>query len=525
MLIVTPEQMKALEKDAYENYYLNESMVIETVGSRGADYLYRKFFSQLESADCVILVGKGNNGADALCIARHMLRFNIHCHAVYFHKLEEASDECQKQMQAAKAHGIRIYDIHSTKDLESFFLRLPDQVVFIDGILGTGARLPLPSFLYEVIDLVNQYSSYTISLDIPTGVCGKSGEVDGSAIKASLTLALGYPKLGFYVDRGPQFVGKVKTLDIALPKFSDKEGKHYLLHPKQLGGLVTNRDKFADKKKYGHSLIMGGSHGLTGALVLASKAALKVGAGLTTAATWENQYMELIPRLIPEVMTGYIPMDEGSWKPIVDDLNRRFDSIVIGPGLARSTRARKLVLTVLETFQGPVVLDADAINVLKLEEDASIFTMRDYPTLLTPHLGEFARFIGKSKSEIEKRTTDILEDVIHQINCTIVLKGPCTFIAHSSGRTYFNYFPNDGMATGGSGDVLAGILGGLLCQQAFHKDKTDVKKLEEVINLAITLHSLAGHFAAQKEGVRAMTASSIINYFDEGFAEIKKYTK
>ncbi|MEX1099590.1 MAG: NAD(P)H-hydrate dehydratase, partial [Bacteriovoracaceae bacterium] len=230
--------------------------------------------------------------------------------------------------------------------------------------------------------------------------------------------------------------------------------------------------------------------------------------------------------LIPEVMTGYVPLDTARWPNLIKNLNK-YSSIVIGPGLARSTRARRLVLEVLNNFNGPVVLDADAINVLKLEEDKNVFTMRNAPTVLTPHLGEFARFYGVEYQELERRPVEYLKSLVDQINCSVILKGPCTYLGFSDGNVFFNYYPNDGMATGGVGDVLAGVLGGLLGQDPELKDASVTLSeryeiFNQTIGLAVLAHTMSGHFAAEKLGVRAMTALSLADYFPQTFQELEK---
>jgi hydroxyethylthiazole kinase-like uncharacterized protein yjeF len=242
--------------------------------------------------------------------------------------------------------------------------------------------------------------------------------------------------------------------------------------------------------------------------------------GLVTAATWEPQYQEFISRLIPEVMTGYVPMDQNKWGRLIKDLEK-YDSIVVGPGLAKSNRARLLVLEILNNFSGPVVLDADAINVLSLKHDAEVFKLRNAPTLMTPHFGEFSRFTGIPLEEVYREPFKNLRDVIELINCTVILKGPCTFLGFTNGKTYFNYAPNDGMATGGVGDVLAGILGGLIAQEANFKRKDSLYNIYQNLNptvlLGVLVHTLAGKAAADKYGVRPMTATSLIEVFPEAF--------
>lgn len=527
MRIVDTQEMKDIESSAEKEFHFHEDLVVENVGRSGARSILDTLGDEIFQSEVIFLIGKGNNGADGLSIARHLTTQGVRSRAFTFFSKSDWSDELCKQVEIAKSFGVKINQIEETDKLIEFCAQLPGNLIFVDALFGTGVRLPLSNFLYEVIDYVNNHASYIISVDIPSGVEGDTGLMQGKAINADQTLALALPKLGYYIADGAKLVGNVKVLDVGFPRQLLNQGDKFLLSVEDVVNPASRRDKFADKKVFGHSLVIGGSHGLTGALVLASQAALKVGAGLVTAATWEPQYKEFIERLIPDVMTGYVPLDTNMWPRLIRDLNK-YSSIVIGPGLARSTRARRLVLEILNNFDGPVVLDADAINVLSLKEDANVFSMRNAPTVLTPHFGEFCHFTGVEYEELERRPVHYLQKLVDQINCTVILKGPCTYLGFTSGSVCFNYNPNDGMATGGVGDVLAGILGGLLSQDPQLKEKRKesltnrYESFNQTISMAVLIHSLAGHFAAEKQGVRSMTAMTLIETFPEAFKELDK---
>jgi NAD(P)H-hydrate epimerase len=521
MRIVTQKEMKELEGEAQKKFHFPEKLIIENVSLLSAKAIKNKLGPEIDAGELICLVGKGNNGATGLAIARHLNSMGHDTRAFILFDEKELSIEVKEQMKISEAYGVRISFIDEMPGLEAYFQQNSSPKIIIDAIFGTGVRLPLSNFIYDVIAFINQEKAYTISLDIPTGIEGDSGFIQGNAIQADLTLAVGLPKLGYYQADGARLVGEVETISSGLPKkLIDQGGDKFLIDDNLKDELPPARNKFGDKKLFGHTLVIGGSHGLTGALVMASTAALKVGAGLVTAVTWEAQYQEFISRLIPEVMTGYVPADQTKWSRLIKDLDK-YDSIIIGPGLARSTRARKLVLEILNNFSGPVVLDADAINVLTLKEDADVFKLRNAPTLMTPHLGEFSRFAGISLEEVKKEPYYFLKEVIERIHCPVVLKGPCTFLGFPNGKTYFNFSPNDGMATGGVGDVLAGILGGLIGQEANLKKRDSLYNVYENLNrtilLGVQIHTWSGKFAAQKNGVRPMTATSLIESFPEAF--------
>ncbi len=526
MRIVTQAEMKEVELAAQKQFSFSEKLIIENIALIGARTVVEKLEDALVEAELLFLIGKGNNGGVGLAIARHLASMGVESHAFVLFEEGQLSQECKEQLTTAKAFGVRVSFIDDLASLEAYFQQSGTPKIIVDAIFGTGVRLPLSNFLYDVINFINDYKSFTVSLDIPTGVSGDSGLIQGNAIKADLTLAVGFPKLGYYQGDGPQQVGEVIVIPAGLPPHLSMEGgDKFLLDIDVVSELPRQSNKFADKKVFGHTLVIGGSHGLTGALVMSSSAALKIGAGLVTAVTWEPQYQEMISRLIPEVMTGYVPNDQSKWPKLLKGLDK-YDSILIGPGLGRSNRARLLVLEILNNFSGPVVLDADAINVLSLKEDAEVFKVRNAPTILTPHMGELARFSGVEYEEILKAPYHHLKEVIDHINCSVLLKGPCTFLGFPNGQTYFNFSPNEGMATGGVGDVLAGVLAGLIGQEANIKKRDNLYNIYEALNrtiiLGVMLHTWAGEIACEKFEVRPMTAMSLIDVFPETIKELNK---
>lgn len=527
MRIVTPQEMKQLEAVSREKYQFDDKLIIENVGLVGAERIAQKLGEDLLNVEMIFFIGNGNNGADGLSLARHIMKYGVKPRAFLLFDEKQCSVELGYQLKKARAFGVKVHVSTDASDVESYFAQVAGPKVIVDAIFGTGVRFPLPQHLYEVINLINSESTYTISLDIPTGVEGENGACFGNAVRADMTLAVALPKLGYYQGEGAKLLGEVELLEIGFPtELTNEGGDKFLLTKDILEDIAPEaRNKFGDKKLFGHTLVIGGSHGLTGAPVMAATAALKVGAGLVTASTWEPQYHEMMFRLIPEIMTGYIPNDQAKWGRVIQDLNK-YDAIVIGPGLARSTRSRKVVLEILNNFSGPVILDADAINVLSMKEDSGVFAMRNAPTVLTPHFGEFSRFSGISMEELSKKPYHYLREVIEQINCSVILKGPCTYLGLTNGKTYFNFSPNDGMATGGVGDVLAGILGGLLSQEANLKKRDSLYNIYENMNRtilqAVLVHTQAGKFAVQKHGVRSMTATSLIESFPDAFKSIEE---
>ncbi|MBT3981848.1 MAG: NAD(P)H-hydrate dehydratase [Bacteriovoracaceae bacterium] len=527
MRIVNTAEMKEIEELTFSKFGMTESLIIENVGSDGADYLFSNFLKDRDFGEIVLLVGRGNNGADGLAIGRHLIKHGISVRAFMLFSEADCSDELKFQLQLARNYGIKVNDIKDPDELLSYFHNNQDEYFVIDAIFGTGVRLPLSAFVLDVIKLANEYADEMVSIDIPSGIMGDTGFYEGGAIKATTTLAIAAAKIGHLIDQGPQRIGKLHILDAGFPPELLMAGNKKLIDYKKAGILKKKRSRFAHKNTFGHCLVVGGSPGLTGALALASKAALKVGVGLVTAITWERSYQEMCSRVIPEIMMGKIPIDDEKAEALLLQLEN-FSSVVIGPGLGWSEYSRRAVVEVMKCFDGPVVLDADAINVLSLEKDRELLQKRADLTVLTPHLGEFARFIGVDVKKILEDPITHLKDVVDKTGVTILLKGPSSFVALPTGDIYVNYLPNEGLATGGSGDVLAGVLGGMLAQKATEIDRQIIspsaRDEKEVyyqgICLGLVLHSMAGDIAGKKLGRRVMTAGDVIENFSDAFKKL-----
>jgi len=523
MRIVSLSEMNEIEDKMKKDFHLSEETIIENVGRGVAEFLDKNYSSK--ELTYLFILGYGNNGADGMCAARYLSNMGYNVRAFLFGDESKKTDSFNKQMSIAESFEVKGNRVDSAASVESFILQTNGECIIIDCLFGTGVRLPLADEIYELIQVINDRSDFTISLDIPTGVETDTGAVEGSAIRADLTLSVGFPKIGCFQGNGVNYVGKLENIEIGIPR-QLKAGNKVLAGISDVIDTARLRSKFADKRFFGHTLLLGGSHGKTGSLVLSSEAALRVGAGLATGATWEAQYLEFTSRLIPEIKTGFIPIEDTKWDNLIEGLSN-YDSIVVGPGLGVSARSRRLVHKVLESYQGPVVVDADAINVLDVEQDAVLLQNRLNPTILTPHCGEMASFFNVNEKEVHDNPIKFLKKAIELTNAFIILKGPCTYLGFPSGKIYLNYSPNAGMATGGVGDVLAGILGGLIAQD--NNIKKNVSKFDKMVSLdktillSVVLHSRAGHFASIDLGERYMSAKSIIDSLPRAFEEIKQY--
>lgn len=528
MRVVSKEEMRAIEAQTMEGHGFNEDLIIENVGVRGADFIEEEILSKQSFEELVFLVGQGNNGADALAVARHLRNRGHACRAFTLFPESDYTEALKTQRDLAKKYGVKITEIEKADQLKAYFMQTQEEYFVLDGIIGIGFRSPLSNYLFDIIRLANEHASVIVAMDIATGVEANSGAVSSEAIEADYTLAVALPKTGHYIGQGAVHSGEIAVVDGGFPFETLEGGDKALLLPENIAGIYNTRSKFAHKNTFGHSLVVGGSLGMTGALIMASESALKVGTGLVTAATWKESYVEATARMIPEVMTGLVPTERDDVEDIIRVLER-YDSIVIGPGMGRSEKTRSTVVELLSNFAGPVVVDADGINALSTKDDGQLLKSRKGITILTPHIGEFASFMGVKNEEVLENPIKLLKQAVDETNSIIVLKGSCSYLGFPTGEVLINYFPNDGMASGGSGDVLAGMLGGFLAQAAPDKQNkkrsglfTDDAKYNQAVCLGVGMHTLAGKFASEEHGSESMTARSITENLGKAFLEISQ---
>jgi len=528
MRVINSQDMQEIEAKCVESYGFSASLIIENLGPRGADWISDELLQDKSYGEIMVLVGAGNNGADGLSIARQLVNRGHRVRAFVLFPEELKSAELKQQILMAENFGVKVDPAKKIEQLSSYFAQTQNEFLVIDAIFGTGVRLPVSDYLFDIFNLVNQYASVMVSIDMPSGICSNTGRKEGSAIYADYTLAIGLPKVGHYMEAGLQHTGDLLVLDAGFPTEILQGGSTSVLTVDSFKDLFSKRNKFAHKNSFGHTLVVAGSFGLTGAAAMAAEAALKVGTGLVTAVTWQENYQELQAAVINEVMTGVIPISELDKQAEISRFNR-YDCIVVGPGLGRSAGARDVVLGILQNFAGPIVIDADALNCLSLQEDRTLLSERKAPTILTPHIGEFARFIDVPKEKLLKNPLGYLKELVESLNSTIVMKGSCTYLGFPDGQIYINHFPNDGMASGGTGDVLAGMIGGLLAQTTpqlkEHGIFRENSRFYAAVRCAVYAHTLAGKYAVDSNGARAMTAKSIIENFAAAFLEIENETQ
>ncbi|MBI2520910.1 MAG: NAD(P)H-hydrate dehydratase [Bdellovibrio sp.] len=533
MRVVTIKEMKEIETKTFNEYGLSEDFIIENVGIAGAHFLMDLIKQEpthfdLQTLEFIFLIGRGNNGSDGLSMARHLTSFGLRPRAFLIFPDGPFSPEIRRQIDLAKKFGVKVTSLLEGEQLSSYFAITAANHIVVDAIFGTGTRFPLGERMRELFDVVNEHSRFTVSVDICSGVHADTGDIAGGAIRGNISLAIGLPKPGHYLSDGGRFSGDTRILTVGFPEQElERNGDLHTLDEQSVKKYCTvKRNVFAHKNAFGHTILIGGSFGLTGALSMGSLAALSSGAGLVTAATWSSAYPELLTRLSPTIMSAVIPETESEVKNTIENDLSRFSVAVCGSGMGRSELTRVTVLNLLSAFKGPVVLDADAINALNFKEDMGHIRERSFPTILTPHIGELARFIGIETKDLLQRPLEYLREVVNNLGAIVVLKDACTLIGGPNGQFLIHYRPNDGMAKGGSGDVLAGLIGGLLSQEFATTKKGEfrehLQKAFRATALGVYLHAEAGNLAAKKYGPRSMTALNIIDCFPAAFTLLEE---
>lgn len=534
MKIFTAQQMRELDRLTVDRCGIPYATLMETAGSRVVEAIIEHYGS-VEEKHCAIYCGKGNNGGDGAVIARLLwMRGASKVHVYLFGRLTDLKSEARanfeiiRQMSAAesprKLGGELLFREISEESDEIEY----DPLLFdflIDALLGTGLTRPADGLYAAAIEKINELGEWegtkVIAVDIPSGLASDSEQPSGPHVKANLTVSFTGPKIGNVLSPACYANGKLVVAAIGTPEWLFDEVKPTLTieNEKRIAYRLedSRRSPTAHKNAVGDVLLIAGSRGKTGAAALASEAVLRAGAGLVTVATSHSAQLLLVNQARAEVMTE--PLDETESGALSDaaieralELAAKRTVLAIGPGLSSSDeRTRHFVLEVVKRRPCPVVIDADGLNALAPWPD-DLRGSDELPIIITPHPGEMARLTNKSNAEIVADRINTARAFATSHHVITVLKGSRSLIAAPDGEVYVNPTGNAGMATAGSGDVLTGLISGLLAQRT-----TDA--LEAVI-AGVYLHGLAGDLAANKLGMRSLLASDITNHISEAILRV-----
>jgi hydroxyethylthiazole kinase-like uncharacterized protein yjeF len=535
MKVVTAEEMRGIDRKTIEGYGIPGVVLMERAGLAVSS----KIKELVGRKQVIVVSGSGNNGGDGLVVARHLHNEGWDVKAFLATRPEDLKGDALIQYKAAVKFGINIQPIKEL--LNNYSSLVTRHSIIVDAILGTGLSKNVTGILSDVIRLINKSNRPVFSVDIPSGISSDNGQVMGEAVKADYTVTFGLPKRGHFLYPGAEYSGRLFVEDIGFPEELIRSEKFNvdLLEKNSVAALIHERHRYSHKGDYGHVLIVAGSRGKTGASLMAAKACLRTGAGLVTigipeslADVFQSRVTEEMTLLLPD--TGDGTLSEKASKKILDFLNKTADLLAIGPGIGVSNDTNKLMKILIKDSLAPMVIDADGIN--SIEGKVEVFSKVKAPVILTPHPGEMARLLQQSdlpslppprwgraregvKAPISELITKIEQNRLNtamsfakETGTYLVLKGVPTIIAIPDGRTFINSTGNPGMATGGTGDVLTGMISGFLSQTR--------NPLHSCI-LGVYMHGLAGDISASEKGKQTMIATDIIDKIAAAFYSIK----
>ncbi len=510
MKVVKASEMAFADENTIKLTGIPSLVLMENAGRTSAEIILEKYKNQ--NKFCIV-AGTGNNGGDGIVIARYLKKYGKDVTVLIL-------SQTRKKLSQDNLKNLEIFETMEGKVLlidEEKISKLRNEIknadVIIDAIFGTGFKPPVKGYRGKVIEIINRYAQNVVSVDIPSGLSTDTGEIFEPFIKADLTTTFAYPKLAHILYPASQYCGDVFVIDISIDENYLKELKRFLIEGKEL--QLPKREKNSHKYTYGHTLVIGGSKGKSGAVIMASKSAAYVGSGLVTAVIPESINTVVETNLIEEMS---IPVDDYNGlfgrkasKEIKEIIkNGKFSSIVVGMGMSINNNTTSLIEQILK-IKLPMVIDADGLNNLaKIPDFEKILIKRKQPTVLTPHIGEMSRLTGISTSEINKNMEEVAKQFSQKTKTYIVLKSSRTVIATPDGKIFYSIKGNEGMATAGTGDVLAGILGSLLNRLP----------VEEALKTGVYLHGLSGDLAVKEKGIESLQATDLIKFIPEAYEKI-----
>lgn len=501
MKIFSVDQIKEWDAFTIKNEPIKSIDLMERAASACFDWIVQNFDDEFHFK---IFCGKGNNGGDGLAIARLLKSIKYEVSVFIAGNESPGSPDFETNLQRLKKTSVPVFFL---KD-DNSYPDISDKDVIIDSLFGTGLNKPATGLYGNLIDFINRTGCRVVSVDVPSGLyINKSSTTEyplQSIVKADYTLTFQNQKLAFLVAENAPFVGQVFLMDIGLSeKYERTETARFQYVDEEIiAALYKRRSDFSNKGNYGYASLLCGSYGMMGAAVLSSSACLRSGVGKLTCVTCEAGY-GIIQTSVPEAMC----MTSGENYISGFSHFENFDAIGIGPGIGKHDSHKKLLQDLFSKFKKPIIIDADALNVLSEHKD--LYSLIPANSIITPHPKEFERLFGKVDNDFQR--IELALSKAKELNIFIVLKGHHTFIAAPDDTGFFNSTGNSGMATAGAGDVLTGIITGLAAQK--------YSCLNACI-FGVYLHGLAGDIAAEERSPEAMIAGDIIQNLGKAFKKI-----
>ena len=513
MRVLNAAQMREADRRTIEDVGIPSHVLMENAGRQVVSAM-EAMYEDLTERRVAVLCGRGNNGGDGFVIARTLVQRGVDVSVFLIGAVADVRGDARTNLDVLGSLGITVVEIADGQTWELHLTEVKDCGLIVDAIFGTGLNTPLAGFIQSVVADVNASGISIVSVDLPSGLSADTTELLGDSIDAELTITLAAPKLPLLLPPAESRAGDVVIADIGIPEgiIDAVEGPRVeLLTRTTVRDLVAPRAPDTHKGDFGRVLIVAGSRGKTGAAYLAGMGALKSGAGLVTIAT-PADCLPIVAAMAPEYMTEPVPEVGDELDPDAVDrvLALNQDVVAIGPGLGQGPSTRVFIRRFVESATTPIVIDADGLNAFA-GDTGGLSGGEGRHVIITPHPGEMGRLIGKSADHVQARRLDIARDFATSHRLYVVLKGYRTLIATPDGAVFINPTGNAGMATGGTGDVLTGMIAAWLAQ---------LLDAEGACKAAVYLHGLAGDLAKVEEGEIAMTATSVVRQLGPAFLEL-----
>jgi len=516
MKLVTAEQIRRIDRETIDNYGIPGPELMENAGRGIAERIAASIMKDRADATVAIICGKGNNGGDGYVVARYLAQAGADLTVYFLGPLDKLTDDARLNYERAKETGLVMHEIDAIGDL-------PDQLpadYLVEGMFGTGFEGAPRGLTGELIEYINSQTDKTvIAIDLPSGLNADTGTHEGAVIRADYTFSLALPKFGLFVSPGRELAGDVQVVPIGVPDevLTKFDLPVELVTSTTIANHLPARPADGHKGTFGKLLVVAGSFGMTGAAALAGKAAYRSGCGLVKIGC-PRTVLPIIASLVIEATTH--PLPDVAKKGVlavrglgeIRGLAAEHDALALGPGIGRHRETSELIRRLVSKLRVPAVIDADAINAFDGHTDALINREGDAPLVLTPHPGEFKRLTGVEVPTGIQDRLGVALAAARKLKCVVVLKGSPTLVADPAGACYLNPTGNNGMACGGTGDVLTGSIGSFLAQ--------GMTAIDAAVG-GVFVHGLAGDFAAADLGARCMTATDMLDYLPEAFALVE----
>jgi NAD(P)H-hydrate epimerase len=503
MRILNAEQMREADRRTIEDIGLPSIVLMENAGRQTVAAM-EAAFDTLGSSKVAVLCGRGNNGGDGFVVARTLVQRGIEAMVFLLGSVADVQGDARTNLEVLGHIGLTVVEITTAQEWELHFSEVSECDIVVDAILGTGLRGRLTGLIETVVADLNELGVPIVAIDLPTGLSADTAELAGEAIDATMTVTLAAPKIPLVFPPADTHAGDLVIADIGIPTplFDELEGPYLeLLTRERMRSILPVRSAESHKGDFGRLVIVAGSMGKTGAAHLAALGALRSGAGLVTVAT-PRSCLPILASMGAEYMT--VPLDETpsgavDYAAIDRVLELKSDVIAVGPGLGQEPSTFAFVQGLLERAGVPLVVDADAINAFAGEPERLVG--RDgVDVVITPHPGEMARLLNKTTEAVQQDRLGQAREFASSHRVHVVLKGHRTIVAGPEGRSFVNLTGNPGMATGGTGDLLTGMIAAWFAQ---------LLDAEAACKLSVYLHGAAGDLAESDEGQIALVATDI----------------